>query len=288
MMQKLLKFIPVQYLLLFFLIHIAQGTTPIVSDKEIAGNESSETEKKKEEVNVPKYRAYEFSESELQIIGVLKKNRAEKKVKAFDVNPRISEAINQELENIFKQGSKKEIGMSLDTLQSYLGGVCFIIRGESMSNLLKQLNQNERLQKEIGDSTNLMTAFGLSHTTKTDKIYCILYFCKYPIEYGISMVSGPPTPPTGGGPPDSVFLKHEEINGKCNAEYIKYCLYEARGLPFHIEKEDLPTGEIQTVENGGFTISISYNSNNNEVKHLAIFARNNLSEVYSLSDIIRW
>jgi hypothetical protein len=286
MMQKLLKFIPVQYLLLFFLIHIAQGTTPIVSDKEIAGNESSETEKKKEEVNVPKYRAYEFSENELQIIEVLKEKRTEKKIKSFYANPRISEAINQELENIFKQGSKKEIGMSLDTLQSYLGGVCFVIEAKSMNKLLRQLNQNVKLQKEVGDSTNLMIALGLTHATKINEIYCIIYFSKYSIEYGISMESGPPTPPTGGSPPDRVFLKHEEINGKCNAAYIKYCLYETRGLPFHINKEDFPTGELQIDENGDFTISISYNTHENEVKHLAIFAKTNSSEAYSLVDII--
>jgi len=285
-MRKLQEFILVLCVLLSFQIHIAHGTTPIVSEQEIAKNRSSETEKKEEEVNVPKYHAYEFSEKELRIIEVLKKNRAEKKVKAFDVNPRISEATSKGLENMFREGTQKEIGKNLDTLKSYLGGVCFIMRGESMSKLLRQFNQNERLQKEVGDSTNLMMALGLTHATKTNEIYCIIYFSKYSIEYGISMTSGLPPPQPGGGTPDTIFLRHEEINGKCNAKYIKYYLYEARGLPFHIEKEDFLIGELQTDENGGFTISISYNAHKNKVKHLAIFARTNPSEAYSLVDII--
>ncbi len=287
MMRKLQELILVLLMLLSFLIHIAQGTAPIVSEQEIAKNKSSETEKKKEEVNVPKYRAYEFSEKELQIIEVLKKNRAKNKVKAFDVNPRISEGLSKELENIFRQRTQKEIGKNLDTLQSYLGGICFIMKAESMSKLLGQLRENERLQKEVGDSTNLMMAIGLTQTTKTNEMHCIIYFCKYSIEYGISMVSGIPPPPPCGGTPDTVFLRHEEINGICNAKYIKYCLYEARGLPFHIEKENFLTGELQTDENGDFTISISYNAHKNKAKHLAIFAKTNLAEAYSLIDIIR-
>jgi len=285
-MRKLQEFILVLCVLLFFLIHIAQGTTPIVSEKEIAKNKSSETEKKEEEVNVPKYHAYEFSENELQIIEVLKKNRAEKKVKAFDVNLRISEAINKGLENIFREGTQKEIEKNLDTLRSFLGGACFIMRGKSMSMLLGQLNQNERLQKEVGDSTNLMIAIGLTYTTKIDEVYCILYLCKYSIEYGISMTSGPPPPQPGGGIPDTVFRQYEEINGKCNGKYLKYYLSKAKGLPFFIEKEDVSTEELQTDENGGFTIRISYYAYKNEARYLAIFAKTNPSESYSLVDII--
>jgi len=283
-------FFPLFIVLVFAVGDRVNGTTPIIVGQDSLGKKPTEVHQDTGSPDIPKSKIFEFSENEKRIIDELKRVRVEREIGALDVNPRISEAIRQELEKIINSNetslTSQQIKKRLNELVAYLGGVSFIIKGKSFDKLFNRMKQSEKLQKEIADSTNLTMAVGLVRGTVTNTSYCIIYLCKYSIEYGISMVSGPPPPQPGGGTPNTVFLQYHEINGKCNGKYLKYYLCKARGLPFYIEKEDVSTGELQTDENRGFTIRISYNAYKIEERHLAIFAKTNPSETYSLVDIL--
>jgi hypothetical protein len=269
--------------LLLPLTHAVNGTRGIIVGEDSTSEKPTEMDKEPEPVSEQRLEVDKLSETEQQIVDKLKKKRVESAKAVLEVNPRISGAIRYEMQMLFEEESAgltpEQIEEGLEKIVSYLGGSSVIIKGSSTENVLNKLNQNEELQKEVEDSTNLVMAIGLTHTTnKTDSTCCLIHFCKYFIEWGPSPV------PAGGHPvgmeEGSPILNWGEIKGKCNAKYLKYDFYQGIGLPARIEKDSVRTGMLETDQDRNFSFRISYLTRNRmEQRRVAIFARGLPSEV---------
>lgn len=282
--RKMLFFV---FFVSFFFLHRINGTTPIEMGQPIPDKKSVEVGQDSASSQFPKSQIYEFSEKEQQIIDVLKKVRVQRKIRPLDVNPRISEAIKQEMEKIFNSTetslTSQQIEKRLNELVSYLGGVSFIMKGESIDKLVPEFNRNEKLQKEIADSSNLTMALGLAHLPDTNRIYCLIYLCRYSIEWKISPAGGEPV----GFEPNSPIFNWEEFDGKCNGKYLKYEFYKSIGLSVAVKEGDkISTGVVEADKNGNFSFSISFLNTKWEDRRLTILARNSPSEAYSLTDVL--
>jgi hypothetical protein len=278
------------------LLLVLAMTGTVNGARRIIPGEDSTSEKLTERTEEPKpvreqrLEVDELSETEQLIVDKLKKKRTESTKCVLEVNPRISGVIRYEMQMLFEEESagstSEQAEERLDKMVSYLGGSTVIIEAESTERVLNQLNQNEKLQKEVEDSTNLVMAIGLTRTTnQTDSVCCLIHFCKYLIEWGPSPV------PAGGHPvgfeKGSPIFNWGEIKGKCNAKYLKYDFYQGIGFPFRIEKDSVETEMLETDQDRNFSFRISYLTRSKmEQRRIAILARESPSEAYSLVDFL--
>jgi hypothetical protein len=276
--------------LVLTMTHAVNGTHPIIMGEDSSSEKPIEMDKEPAPLSEQRLEVDKLSETEQQIVDKLKKKRVESAKAVLEVNPRISGAIRYEMQMLFEEESAgltlEQIEEGLEKIVSYLGGSSVIIKGSSTEDVLNKLNQNEELQKEVEDSTNLVMAIGLTHTTnKIDSTCCLIHFCKYFIEWG-------PAPVPAGGHPvgmeeGSPILNWGEIKGKCNAKYLKYDFYQGIGLPARIEKDSVKTGILETDQDRNFSFRISYLTRSKmEQRRVAILARGLPSEVYSLVDFL--
>ncbi len=277
----------VSVFLVLTMTHAVNGTRPLIVREDSMSEKPTEGTKEPEPVSEQRLELDEFSETEQLIVDKLKKKRTESTKSVLEVNPRISGAIRYEMQMLFDEESAgltpKQVEERLDKIVSYLAGSSVILKGKSTEKVLNQLNQNEEVQNELRDTTNLTLALALAEAADVKRTYCIIYLCEYSIEWGLFQAGGNPM----GLESHSPFHNCQKINGKCNVRFLKYDFYEDKGLPFRIDRDSVETNVLETDEEGNFSIHISYSTRSKmEQRRVAILARRSPSEGYSLVDFL--
>lgn len=282
------KFLLVLCLLLALgMTRAVNGTRPFVAGEDSTSEKPTEGAEELGPLTGQRLEVYELSETEQLIADELKKKRAESAKGVLEVNPRISGAIRYEMQVLFDEESAgltpEQVEERLGKIVSYLGGTSFVAKEESADRLVDELNQSEVLQKELQDTANLTLALALAEAPDGKRTYCIVYLCKYSIEWRLSRGDGY----AGGMEPDSPMFNRSEINGRSNAKFLKYDFYQDRGLPFPVERDSVETNVLETDKEGNFSIRISYwIYGRTEQRRLAVLARGSSSDGYSLVDIL--
>lgn len=221
---------------------------------------------------------HRLSDNEQMIVDLFNIQRAAREIDTFEVNVKLSKAIKDEAENIVDLESDADsIEKKLFDFISHFGDKAFFVKGTSKEALLDNIRLNEKLQREILHPDNIMLSLCCVEDTLRDFLYLLLYTSKYNISYGpcTSTVSG-----FDGGP----ISNTDEINGKTNAKYLKYNFYEGTVFPFYYKGEKMVTKELETGEDGSFSIALGFSGYGYERRRLAIFVRNNPEEPYTLVD----
>jgi len=227
------------------------------------------------------FRDYKLSAEEEQIINLLDSTRSVKGVEPLEVNLTLSKGIKDRLEIIINKQEEKDsvlIVKELSDFMSFLGGKTFLIQGESVPEILNRIRVNQNLAKELITPDTLTFSLSCIKDSIAGTWYSVIYFTNYYIEASqVQVITG------GSYPGGSDIQDHNyKANGKTNAKYIKYMIYQGTVLPFYYEGNKMTSEEIRTKDDGSFPLEFSYYYKGATPWRVAIFARDNMNEPYSL------
>lgn len=226
------------------------------------------------------FRDYERTVQEQQILDHLDDIRAIKGIDVLEVNPDLCKAMRDRVQKIINDEDTPDTVSTVDRLLefiSYLGGKTFLIKGHSIQEILDSISQNTDLCRELELSDNIKLGFCCVKDTLTDYLYSAIYVAKYYIEFFPPIEAKSFFSPSGASV--TWFMN---LNGKANARYLKYVLYPGDTLPFYYTGNYILTEEFQTDQDGFFSFKFSFHVGNYHIGRVAIFAKNDIDEPYSL------
>lgn len=199
------------------------------------------------------------------------------------MNLTLSKGIKDRFEIIINKQEEKDsilIVKELSDFMSYLGGKTFLIQGDSVPEILNRIRVDQNVTKELITADTITLGFSCIKDSIEGSWYSLIYLTNYYIEFGQAQVMTEAPPPGGS----DIQVHRYKVNGKTNAKYIKYMIYQGTVLPFYYEGNKMTSEEIRTKDDGSFPLEFSYYYKGATPWRVAIFARDNTDEPYSIVD----
>jgi len=225
------------------------------------------------------FRDYKLTEQEQQILDHLDSIRTVKSIESLEADLNICKGIRDRVYKIINEKDAPDTVSTANRLlefMSFFGGKTFIIKGHSIQEIIDNISLDTTLYIELGQSDNIKLGFCCVQDTITNYLYTVIYFTKYYIEFF------PTKARSYDSPSGAVVTWFMYLKGKTNARYLKRILYPGDKLPFYYTGEYISVKELQTDEDGFFSLEVSFSIGKHDIGRGAIFAKDSEDEPYSL------
>ncbi|MGB7061171.1 MAG: hypothetical protein WBF13_02310 [Candidatus Zixiibacteriota bacterium] len=222
-----------------------------------------------------------LSPEEKEAFDVINWQRETKDLTPLHLNGELSSAIREELTKLVEaEKDSPTVAENTKRLLPSLPGKCYLFTDTTILEVLAHLRQKGEIRQQMLDGKNLSVA--IAHAEGKQNATCTYicfsnYFMDYLIREEIALSPGDETG----------RLVSAEIEGKCNARYLKVLCYPGTRFLFLQEPEEVYEEEMEVRGDSSFVISLPIDKFGKGTWSIAILVRNTRSEPYELVKLFK-